>query len=114
MVLQKNTYIIPVPFLKRLFDIIFSLSLIIITLPLFVIILIGIFLEHIIIGEIRAGLFYKGKRISRGKFIPFYKFNIFKPKVIREMRERGEYVNTKRLEHDGHSLSIMGIIIQKV
>ncbi len=109
-----NVEKIPLPILKRLFDIIFSLLFLMITSPLFLLLLLLIFFEHIIIGKIFAPLFYIEKRISRGEPFGFMKFNIFKPGVIASMKNKKIFIHTKVLEHDGHSLSYTGRVLQKV
>jgi lipopolysaccharide/colanic/teichoic acid biosynthesis glycosyltransferase len=104
---------IPIPKLKRLFDIIFSLFLLIIFSPLFLLFLTAIFIEHIFRGKIFAHLFYTEKRISQGESFNFTKFNIFKPRIIAGMKKQGIFIHTKILEHDHKSLTIVGKIIQK-
>jgi lipopolysaccharide/colanic/teichoic acid biosynthesis glycosyltransferase len=104
--------LIPMPISKRLFDIMFSVVAIVITLPLTVLILIVIFIEHMFQGKIFTSLLYKEIRISQGQPFDLIKFNIFKPKVIEGMRSRGEFIYTKKLEHDGYSLTPVGKILQ--
>lgn len=114
MEIQSFNKKIPIPKLKRLFDIFFSLFLILIFSPLFLLFLVFIFIEHIFRGKIFAPMFYVEKRISQGEQFNFIKFNIFKPRVITKMKEGGAFIHTKILEHDNKSLTIIGNIIQKV
>lgn len=109
----NNVGKIPLPIAKRLFDIIFSLLLLIITSPLFLLFLLLIFLENLFRGKIFASLFYVEKRISMGEPFNFIKFNIFKPGVIASMKNKKFFIHTKVLECDGHSLSYMGKVLQK-
>lgn len=99
--------------LKRGFDILFSLVFLLILSPFLVLILLLIFLEHLWSDQIFASLFYVEKRISQGQTFDFIKFNIFQPQVIADKRRKGEFIYTKNLEHDGHSLIKVGKILQK-
>lgn len=103
----------PLPRLKRLFDIIFSSFILIITSPLFLLFLLLIFFEHLISGKFFASLFYIEKRISMGEPFSFIKLNIFKPEVIEKLKQDKIFIHTKVLEHDGHSLSYTGRILQR-
>ena len=105
---------IPTPKLKRIFDIFLSLLLIIATAPLFVLILSAILIDHILRGQPLSSLFYIEKRVSQGELFNFIKFNAFKPRVIAELRENEVFIHTKKLEHDGHSLTLIGRLLQKV
>jgi len=109
-----NNNKVPLPKLKRLFDIIFSLVFLIIILPISILILAAIFIEHILGGQILAPLFYVEKRISAGEQFNFLKFNIFNPKIISRMREEGQFIHTKVLEKDEKSLLRVGRILQKI
>lgn len=102
------------PLLKRIFDIILSIFVIVITLPLFILIFTMLFIEHILSKDFSAPLLYTEQRVSQGKFFNLYKFNIFKPKVIKEMRDKGEFIHTKALEHDSSKLTFTGKIVQKI
>ncbi len=104
---------IPIPRLKRLFDIIFSFITIIVTIPLFIIILLIIFIEHIFLGKVFSSLFYTEKRISQGNVFNLVKFNIFKPSIISKLKKEGTFIHTKKLEHGG-GLTIFGNLLKKV
>lgn len=106
--------IIKIPLLKRLFDIILSIFLIIILLPFFVLILGAILIEHIIIGRPFAYLFYTETRISQGKPFKFTKFNIFKPDVIEGMKKNKIFHHTKSLERGRDTTILVGHILQKI
>ncbi|MDA3840706.1 MAG: sugar transferase [Patescibacteria group bacterium] len=101
------------PISKRILDIVFSLIIIIATLPFTLLIAILVFIEHITLHRTFASLFYVEKRISQGKPFNLIKFNIFKPRVIEDLRKRGVLIHTKTLEHNGHSLTYMGKLLQK-
>ena len=110
----ENIKKIPIPKTKRLFDVILSIFLLIIFSPLFILILLAIFIDHILRGKIFAALFYKEIRISQGQPFNFVKFNVFKPSVIAEMKKNNEFIHTKKLEHDHKSLTKVGKVVQKV
>ncbi len=109
-----NVKKITLPRLKRLFDIIFSALLLVITSPFLLILLSLIFLEHVITGKIFAPLFYTETRISMGQPFNLIKLNIFKPDVIARLKKNKIFIHTKVLERDGHSLSRVGKILQKI
>lgn len=102
-----------IPLLKRLFDIIFSFVVIIITLPLFIIILLIIFIEHIFLGKPFFSLFYIEKRISQGNTFNLIKFNIFKPRIISKLKKEGTFIHTKNLEHN-NGLTVFGNILRNI
>lgn len=89
---------------KRIFDIIFSLAVLVGFFPVIVFFLVAIFLEHVIRLRPFDPLFYSETRYSQGVPFTLYKFNIFKHKVVAEMRSRGEFIHTKQLEHNGSIL----------
>ncbi len=88
--------------------------LLIITAPLFVLFLTAILIEHILRGQFFAPLYYKEKRVSAGKPFNFIKFNIFKPEVIKKMKKQDIFIDSKKLEHNGKSLTLVGRLLQKI
>lgn len=86
----------------------------IILAPLFILILVAIFIANILSGQPLAPLFYIEKRISQGQPFQFMKFNVFKPKVIRGLKKEKKFIHTKILERDGQSLTFIGRILQKI
>ena len=111
---NNNQNQVKMPISKRIFDIVFSLFVIIFSLPFTILVVIFIFIENILTLNFFAPLFYVEKRISQGKQFSFVKFAIFKPKVIKDLRKKGVFIHTKPLEHDGHSLTFIGKILQKI
>jgi len=105
---------IPLPKLKRLFDIVFSLFFLIITLPISILILAAVFIEHIGRGRWRSPLFYCEERISREKKFNLIKFNIFTPEVFYKVKESEKIVNIKEIERERKNLIFIGKIIQRV
>ncbi|MFH0891702.1 MAG: sugar transferase [Candidatus Falkowbacteria bacterium] len=111
---KNSSVIIPIPLLKRFFDLAVSFFILLAALPLFVLIAAAILIEHVFRGQILAPLFYAEERVSEGKPFRFVKFNIFKPETIADMKKRGEFIHTKSLEHDGQSLTRVGRIVQRL
>ncbi len=103
---------IPLYKAKRIFDIVFSLSILIILSPVILFFLFGIILEHIIRLRPFDPLFYSEIRYSQGEPFTLYKFNIFKQEVIEEMRSQGAFIHTKQLEREGSTLCIGWILKQ--
>lgn len=104
---------VPLPWLKRGFDLVFAAGLLTVSAPVFVLGFAGIFLEHLLLGRPATSLFYTETRVSQGRAFAFRKFNIFKPGVVEGMRQRGQFIHTKDLEQDGRSLSFVGTILQR-
>lgn len=104
---------VPLPWPKRAFDLAFAGGLLLVSAPVFMLAFVGIVLEHLLRGRPRAPLFYTEIRVSQGRPFAFRKFNIFKPGVIEAMRQNGQFIHTKTLEHDGQSLSLVGTILQR-
>ena len=111
---NKNQNLVIMPTSKRVFDITFSLFVIIFSLPFSIFVLMLIFIENILTLNFFAPFFYVEKRISQGEQFDFVKFAIFKPRVIKDLRKRGVFIHTKPLEHNGHSLTFIGKILQKI
>lgn len=59
-------------------------------------------------------MFYGETRISQGQPFNFRKFNVFKPEVIAELKKEKKFIHTKVLEHDHHSLTFLGRVLQKI
>ncbi|MFH1034457.1 MAG: sugar transferase [Pseudomonadota bacterium] len=104
---------VPLPWLKRGFDLAFALVLITFSAPVYLLGFAGIFLEHLLRGHARDSLFYTETRVSQGRAFAFRKFNIFKPGVVEGMRARGQFIHTKDLEQDGVSLGWVGTVLQR-
>ncbi|PLX21799.1 hypothetical protein C0584_01705 [Candidatus Parcubacteria bacterium] len=111
---MQETDFVKIPALKRLFDMVFSLSVILLFSPLVLLTLLSIFIEHIVLHRTFSPLFYSEKRISQGGQFNFRKFNIFKPRVIESLKSSGTFIHTKPLEHDGYSLTHTGRFLQKI
>ena len=105
---------IPIPKGKRLFDIISAIFLLFILSPLFFLILLAIFIEHVFTGRIFTPLFYKEIRISQAEPFAFVKFNVFKPEIIAEMKANHQFIHTKQIEHSQNGLTKVGFVVQKI
>ncbi len=97
---------------KRLFDIIFSGSILFFFSPILFFIFCAIFLEHCIRLRPFDPLLYSETRMSQGQPFTLYKFNIFKYEVILNMRAQGEFIYTKKLERNGSILCVGWILKQ--
>jgi lipopolysaccharide/colanic/teichoic acid biosynthesis glycosyltransferase len=101
------------PFLKRFFDITFSLVAIVVLFGLYIIITSLLIIEHLlrfswpmpIYGEIR---------ITTGRKFKLIKFNPFKPSVIRKYKKEGKYFYAKEQEKNHRNLTIIGYVLQHV
>jgi len=112
MVTEKK--LIPMPAAKRIFDVLASAFFLLASAPLSILILAAVWIEHLFLGEAWTPLFYTETRMSQGRPFRFIKFSIFKPEIIREMKNKGEFIHTKSLEHDGYSLTRVGWVIQRL
>ncbi|MCK5211763.1 sugar transferase [Candidatus Parcubacteria bacterium] len=113
--MPKNTnicQIVEVPKAKRVFDILVSTIFIIITSPIFILLILALSVEHLFQGSLPRPI-YIDKRISLGQPFNFLKFNIFKPRVIKNLKNNGDFIDTKKLEWQGGNLTFIGFIIQK-
>ncbi len=97
---------------KRIFDIVFSLIILALTLPFVVLALACIKCEQILRGRPFDPFFYSETRHSYGQPFTLYKFNIFKYEEILAARARGEFIHTKRYEHNGGILKTGWILKQ--
>ena len=110
---MSNLRIPPIPLTKRIFDVVVSLIILVLTLPLWMFLLIIIFLEHILRGHPFDPLFYREIRISRGKKFFLYKFNIFDQRVIDTLRKNGIFIHTKNLEYED-KLILIGKVLRQI
>lgn len=98
---------------KRLFDIIFSIIILVLASPFILIALISIKIEQLRRGRFTDPLFYSETRMSYGEKFKLYKFNIFKYEQILQAREKGEFIHTKTLEHNG-GITKIGWILKQI
>lgn len=113
-VLGGITERIATPLPKRAFDLVFSFLVLTAVGPVFSLILLAIFMEHLLRGRAAAPLFYAEPRMSQGRRFYFLKFNIFKPEVIEQLHKKGVFIHTKYLEWDGTSMTWVGGVLQKI
>lgn len=92
--------------IKRTFDIIISLFLLVALSPLFLVYLILIFIEHVFRGRPFDPLFYHETRMTADVPFELFKFNIFKYEKILEMRANKTFIHTKLLEKNGSLLKV--------
>lgn len=104
---------VPIHHAKRVFDCVVSTAVLTFFLPITILFLVLIFLEHCLRLRPCDPLFYSETRWSEGKPFSLHKFNIFKQDVVENMRKRGETIYTKRLEHNG-SLLYTGWVLKQI
>ncbi len=104
--------IVEVPKAKRVFDVLFSIIFIIITSPIFILLILALSVEHLFQGSLPKPV-YIDKRISLGQPFNFLKFNIFKPRIIKRLRKENKFIDTKKLEWQGGNFTFIGYAIQK-
>lgn len=105
---------VKLPLGKRLFDIVMSLLILLLSLPFVVLLLIVMFLESIFVPSSRGRIFYTETRISEGKPFTLYKFRIFKIAAINEALAKGPSIETKVLEQDQKNLTFTGRLLKQV
>ena len=111
--MNKQLELIPVPPLKRAFDIIASIIVIVVLSPLILAILILFALERTVSPASRGPLLYTETRISQGKPFTFYKFRTFKNSSLAHARSNGT-IHTKELEQDWRNMTFTGLILRQV
>lgn len=105
---------IPIPKIKRLFDALFSSIILICASPLFLTIMLGLWLQNIISGNIFLRLIYTETRISQGEPFVLFKFNIFNSKAIEIFKASNGTMHSKEIENNTNNLSPIGKIIKKI
>lgn len=103
---------VKLPFLKRFFDVFFSLIIIVIFFPVFVLIFFGLIIEHLLRLEWPLP-FYIEKRVSQGKKFNLIKFNPFRPALIRKYQQENRYFYTKGKERNLQNLTLIGRVLQR-
>lgn len=105
----------PLPTLwqKRVFDLVISLFLLVLTAPLFLAFSLLIFIEHIVRGHPLDPILYAEDRISRGVLFKLYKFNIFNHRVVETYRQQNKFIHTKELERNGY-LIVVGKVLKQI
>lgn len=100
---------IPIPLIKRIFDILVSTGIIIALSPLVLLILFVYCFEYLVSPSARGPLFYSETRISQGKPFTIYKFRTFKISAIESAQKDG-IVHTKKLESDFRNQTFAGLL----
>ncbi|MBD3311741.1 MAG: hypothetical protein GF349_04615 [Candidatus Magasanikbacteria bacterium] len=110
---MKNPKKIKLPVTKRIFDLAVSFILLLITVPFLIFIFLWILLEQIFIPGSRGPILYKETRISQGKKFKFYKFRIFKKKVLDQLKDT-DCIHTKPLEKNKKNLTFYGRFLKQI
>lgn len=105
--------IIKNPLLKRIFDIVISSLVLIVSSPLLLIIFLLAKLESLFSTAVRGKFFYREVRMSQGRPFNFYKIRIFKTGVLNEVLGREGFIHTKPLEREKSNLSQVGYLVKK-
>lgn len=103
--------LIKIPPLKRLTDVLFSIIVLLVLLPLSVILVLLIKIDGIFNNEDRGNIFYKEARISQGKPFNLIKFRLFKNKAIELIRS--SVLTTKKVENNPDNLTYVGKYLKK-
>jgi lipopolysaccharide/colanic/teichoic acid biosynthesis glycosyltransferase len=90
---------LPIRRSKRLFDVMLCLMLLTVFLPLLVVMVVFLWLEHRLVPDSRGPLFYREPRISRGREFGIIKFRTVRQAAIDEtLRKQGKIKTIKELE----------------
>lgn len=103
----------PVPLPKRLFDILTSSLLIVLSAPLLALFLLAYVLEQIFVPSSRGSFFYTETRISQGRPFSLSKIRTLKISAIERARSEG-IIHTKRLENEGTNFTSIGWLLHKL
>lgn len=101
-------------FEKRIFDIIVSLTAIVLFSPFIFLVLISMFIENIIVPSSRGKIFYSEIRISAGEPFKIYKFRIFKMAALERAARDNSCIHTKPLEGDPKNLTYVGRFLKRI
>jgi len=110
---QINDIQVKTPLLKRIFDIIFSVIIIVMLSPILLASTIAIIFEGLCIRKNNGPIFYTETRMSEGRPFTLRKFRIFKTSAYEPIRARGEIVETKPLERDPQNLTHVGNMLKR-
>lgn len=97
----------PSPILKRATDKLAALALLLVLSPLLVVILLGIGTGILVRPGDRGPLFYRERRISRGREIDVLKFRVLREDVLARMRGHGQ-AHVRLYEADVKNLTWAG------
>lgn len=109
-----GTEIVKLPLSKRIFDIIISIFLFVLFIPLILFIITWIVIEQIFVKDSRGSFLYSEKRVSQGKIFDFYKWRIFKMAAIEAARQGGAVVHTVELQRNPENLTYYGKFLKRI
>ncbi len=99
----------PIRTSKRVMDIIFSLTFLVVSSPIWMLLLVVTAIDFLLRPADRGPLFYHEPRISRGRLFTILKFRTVKQPLIKARRESPEGLKTvKLLERDNQNLTWTG------
>lgn len=100
-------------YLKIIFDKLVSGIFLIITLPVFFLLKVAMFIEGLIIPENRGSMFFSYNAVSKGKIFPKYKIRLIKTKYIEpEGAKRGDWL-AYSAEWNEDSRTVVGAFVKK-
>jgi len=102
--------IVPISPLKRAFDVIASVVVLLFLSPVIAALLLLNALERRLSPVARGPILYKEIRISQGKPFTFYKLRTFKSASLEKVSGNG-VIHTKALEQDFRNLTVTGMIL---
>lgn len=105
---------VELPLLKRLFDVIVCLLLLLLFLPFILVMLVWIVFEQLLVPGSRGPLLYRETRMSQGVPFSFVKIRTLKQSVIDEARRDGGVVHTKDLEQHPDNFTGYGSFLYRV
>lgn len=105
---------VKMPPIKRIFDVIGSIILLLLLSPFIFLIFLAFFVEQIFSPSARGLFFYCEKRISGGQEFKLCKIRVCKESVIEEVRRREGFIHTAEIEKERQNLTRAGWFIKKV
>ena len=104
---------LPLRRLKRLTDIGFSLTALLLLSPLLIAVVAAALIEQLLSRRARGPLLYREHRVSRGVVFEILKFRIVVAASIEEARQCGEPWSLRQLEDDPGNLTTCGRYLKK-
>jgi len=105
--------LVPIAWQKRVFDIAFSVLLIIVFSPIIVLILLAIAADALLVPGHRGPFFLTEDRGSEGEIFHLPKFRIIRMDAFRRIRETQKYQHIKPIESDPDNVTNAGAVLKK-
>jgi len=111
---QEKLKMVEIKALKRIFDVVVSLALLVLSSPATLLILTAIFFEQIFLASARGAIFYKEKRVTQGRVFTVIKFRIFKKAALDRYFKENGIIDTKTLEQKSSNLTLVGRVLKSI